>query len=265
MLQHASSIAKELDQRRGVARGLEHDFVIAFAYTRQGMASVSPQTVYRYERKYLSELASAWQIEKAILLHPDVFHPAYYPREVWSMYFDTTTTEYYQQNLLGHTERVKVRVRWYEHDDQQDPLQIEIKQRQGEVLRKITYAYEVPITALSLADLTQLVQQQVEQHLPESGVLQPAMVNHYQRRYFTSNQVPYRLTVDSELKFATITDWQQGHDTHELPFTILEAKYATNQDPGLRQIAQGLPLRISKSSKFVMGMQQCHPNDVYYQ
>jgi hypothetical protein len=223
-----------------------------------------PQTAYRYERKYLSNLASPWQIEKSILLQSNMFSPVFYPREVWSLYFDTPTKEYFQQNLLGHQRRIKIRVRWYEHHGQLDNFQIEIKQRLGEVLKKIIYPFNIKITSLTLSNLISLVQEQLESHLPESKVLLPAIVNHYQRRYYTSNQVPYRLTIDSGLKFATIDSWQQNYDTHQLPFTILEAKYAIEQDLHLGKISQKIPLQISRSSKFVMGMQQCFPNNVYY-
>lgn len=229
------------------------------------MSAKNPTTVYRYERKYLSEHHAGWDLEPYIVRLPQIFHPVYYQREVWSMYFDTPQQEYYQQNLLGHPQRLKVRLRWYQEPTRTTPLQLEVKQREGGVMTKLIFPYEISLSETSLPVLTELVQQQLEALLPESYALQPTMVNHYQRRYYTSHHTSVRLTLDTALAFATVTDWTQGYDTHQLPHCILEAKYPVAHDPVLTTIVQGLPLRVSRSSKFVMGMQQCWPNDVYYQ
>jgi len=237
----------------------------SFMNSGSGTSSTAPLTVYRYERKYLSDVYDPDQLEQRLLMHPDIFRPAFVPRQIWTLYFDTPEYEYYQQNLLGQPQRVKARVRWYsDKDNKLDKLQIELKRRDGEVMLKLTYPFQTTINDLSLAELTDLVRQQLETHLEESGSLQPALLNHYQRRYFTSAQNDLRITIDSELHFATITDWENNLTTRQLPITILEAKYPISDDTKLPSLAQGLPLRVSKSSKFVMGMQQCHPNDVYY-
>lgn len=223
------------------------------------MADSSALAPSRYERKYLTTDYTAEQLENFILTHPGAFHPQYYPRRVISIYFDTPQNDYYQQNFLGHAQRKKVRVRWYQPQGKTDAIFLEVKARDGEVMQKHTDRIEGLTSTSTLKDITAAVQQTLQTVLPEAEMLQPILAVSYLRRYFADRQ-DIRLTIDSDVQFATINDWETKRITQHLPATIVECKYPVADDPKLSHVMQGLPLRISRSSKYVMGMQQCHPD-----
>lgn len=215
--------------------------------------------VFRYERKYLTDRLSADQVANFLLLHPAVFQSIYYPRRVWSVYFDTPEFEYYQQNSLGFQFRKKIRVRWYEHDGETTPAQLEIKMKDGEMVQKIILPLQTAGGTGTLADITAAVQKTLRQNFPEANALQPVMVNSYQRQYLLAEALGVRATVDTDISFFTPADWELSRVTIRLPITILECKYPRENDPKLEQVMQRIPLHITKSSKYIMGIQKCYP------
>lgn len=214
---------------------------------------------FRYERKYLTDRLSADQVANFLLLHPAVFQSIYYPRRVWSVYFDTPEFEYYQQNSLGFQFRKKIRVRWYEHDGEATTAQLEMKMKDGEMVQKTVLPLQTVGGTGTLGDITAAVQKTLQQHFPEANALQPVLVNSYERQYFLARVLDIRATIDSDLLFFTPADWEYARPTARLPLTILECKYGRENDPHLEQVMQGVPLRITKSSKYIMGIQQCYP------
>ena len=70
---------------------------------------------YRYERKFLIAAMDAAQARSILLRHRALFGEPYPPRYVNNIYLDTYEFDNYGDNLMGATERLKVRVRWY-HD-----------------------------------------------------------------------------------------------------------------------------------------------------
>lgn len=221
------------------------------------MENILAMADYRYERKYLTEDYSAKQLESFLKVSQGLFRPIFYPRRVWSMYFDTFNLDYYQQNELGSRQRKKVRVRWYEHDNQVSPVQLEVKIRDGEVSRKVVYKLKEKVTSLSIATLKNKLSEWLKMVAEESNTLKPVVVNSYLRQYFKSGRYQSRVTIDSDLQFQSIRDWQENRLIKRLGATILEVKYSLEQDEGFDQLVRDLPLRITKSSKYMMGMQLC--------
>lgn len=215
--------------------------------------------VFRYERKYLTQDYAPHQLRQLVLRHPAHFSSQYFPRRVLSMYFDTPDFEYYQQNFYGEPQRKKVRVRWYEHLDEVSPLQVEIKLKDGEMTQKFTQVLSGTIQEVSLAEVTAFVQKYLQTSLQESAVLRPVLVNSYVREYFASNEPQMRLTIDSELQFSRADDWIRDQTPVTIPATILECKYEREQDARFADVVQGLPLLVTRSSKYVMGVQKCYP------
>jgi SPX domain protein involved in polyphosphate accumulation len=214
---------------------------------------------FRYERKYLTDRLSADQVANFLLLSPAVFQSIYYPRRVWSVYFDTPEFEYYQQNSLGFQFRKKIRIRWYEHDGETTAAQLEMKMKDGEMVQKTVLPLQTVGGTGTLADITAAVQKTLQKHFPEASALQPVLVNSYKRQYFLAEALGIRATVDTDISFSTPADWERAQSTARLPLTILECKYLKENDPKLEQVMQKIPLHITKSSKYIMGIQQCYP------
>lgn len=214
---------------------------------------------FRYERKYLTTNLSRYDLENFVRLHPAVFHGLYYPRQVSSIYFDTPDFDYFQQNLMGQGQRKKVRVRWYDPMEEGSHHLLEVKVRDGDVIQKIAQPMEQFTRETSLDEISRVVRSILASYIAEAGSLQPTLVNSYKRSYFSNAALGMRLTVDSDLQFSSPSDWQRQHVTNRLDATILECKYAVADDPKLVEVMNSIPLRVTKSSKYVMGVQLCHP------
>lgn len=227
--------------------------------TAQKTESTGEQEVFRYERKYFTQEYLSHQLRQIVLRHPAIFSSVYYPRQVFSIYFDTPEFEYYQQNFYGEPERKKVRMRWYEHNGEVSPLQIEIKIKNGEMTRKFTQMLSGTIHDTSLGEISRFVQNWLVSSLQESVVLQPVLVNSYLREYFESRSANMRITIDYDLRFLSGDEWLKGQTAQRVPATILECKYEREQDSRLADVVQGLPLLVTRSSKYVMGVQKCYP------
>jgi len=215
---------------------------------------------FRYERKYLTQEYGPYQLEQQLLLQPAFFKPIYHQRKVVSIYFDTPELDYYHLNILGAFERKKVRVRWYEHDGHFSDFQIEVKIKTGELIKKLTIPIKKTISDFSQVELTLAVQSRLRNFLAEAVNIKPVMVNSYQRKYFFSQSTGMRVTIDSDLRFQLAAAWRRRQTEQKLDATILECKYSVQDDPRLAKIAQGLPLIVTKSSKYILGIQTCYPN-----
>src|SRR5690606_14419777 len=131
------------------------------------------------------------------------------------------------------------------------------KLKNGEMTRKFTQALSGTIRDVSMDQITDFVQRYLQNCLQESSVLQPALVNSYRREYFESNSARMRLTIDSDLAFSHPDMWAKNYTMQRLSATILECKYEHEQDARLADVVQNLPLLVTRSSKYVMGVQKC--------
>ena len=68
---------------------------------------------YRYEKKFLINELSKYEVESIVKLHPAMFSEIFHERSVNNIYFDTHQLKNYFENIEGETNRAKVRVRWY--------------------------------------------------------------------------------------------------------------------------------------------------------
>lgn len=217
---------------------------------------------YRYERKYVNYDCSSAQLRNYLLLSNRGFQKIYYKRQVNSIYFDTPEFEYFEQNINGDQDRCKIRVRWYGQQALPEHAQLEIKIKCGEIMRKEVYPLDCKSSNLPIfiKNLTQLVQTQLRNKIEEASTLQPVIINSYQREYFYSPADKIRVTLDDEIKVQSIANLLSKRRPQTFDFNILECKYNLENDRALQAVTQTLPIQISKSSKYVMGIQQSYPN-----
>lgn len=214
---------------------------------------------YRYERKYLSHDFSPEQLRNFLLISSDNFREIYYKRQVNSIYFDTPEREYFHANINGDQERRKVRVRWYGEQKFLKNLQLEIKTKSGEIMKKDIYPLgEISQPKFSLEEISEVVRTKLSQTYEEAQSLEPVLINSYKRTYFYSPSTKIRITLDEAMKSQRIDHWQRNLKPESFDFCILECKYALADDVALEKIAQNLPLSVTKSSKYVMGMQRSY-------
>jgi hypothetical protein len=219
----------------------------------------------RYERKYFLPGTSRQEAEAAVRHCPGAFSPSYPPRTVNNIYLDDLRLSAYRDNLDGASTRQKIRIRWYgpRRESVERPV-LEVKARHGEVGTKASFPLP-PLTvgeSLSAACLQSLFD---NAGLPECTRLQllnlqPVLLNCYRRSYMQTPERQLRATVDTEMAYAALppSGGGPGACTIDHRNAILEIKYAASHDARWRDMAQALPYRISRSSKYATGIEATH-------
>jgi len=223
------------------------------------------EEVARYERKFMIDAMSYHSVEQQIKLHPSAFSPIYHPRYINNIYFDTNELDFFYDNVSGKSSRRKARIRWY--GDIQGVINkpvLEFKIREGMLGNKISFplkSFEVDET-INQEKLYKVFR---ESDLPLWAIenllqLKPALLNRYRRKYFLSFNKKFRLTIDNELSYYGIggnnNNLLESYSSDDI---IVELKYDRKYDDVATLISNKLPFRLTKSSKYVNGIECLYP------
>ena len=223
------------------------------------------QTHYRYERKfYVPELTEA-DLKVIVKTHRAFFKEIYYKRQVNNIYFDTLKFDNFFDNIDGVRRRKKYRVRWYgRHEDEIANPHLEIKLKNGLVGRKIVLPvdkFKLDASLLNILKNIKTEKKNEEKFQETINFLHPVVLNHYQRSYFRSQDGKFRITIDSDVKFNSITSGSlKKTNTGHSPGCILEIKYGKKDDEQASEISNLLPFRMTKSSKYVDCITRLYPS-----
>lgn len=219
----------------------------------------------RYERKFMIDAMWYHGVEQQIKLHPSAFSPIYHPRYINNIYLDTNELDFFYDNVSGKSSRRKARIRWY--GDIQgiiDKPVLEFKIREGMLGNKISFplkSFRVDET-ISQEKLYKVFR---ESDLPLWAIenllqLKPALLNRYRRKYFLSFNKRFRLTIDNELSYYGIggnnNNLMESYSSDDI---IVELKYDRKYDDIATLITNKLPFRLTKSSKYVNGIEFLYP------
>jgi hypothetical protein len=228
-------------------------------------AQQNPAEKYRFERKfYVSDLTFA-EVESVVRLNPGLFHEIFHPRWVNNIYFDSPEMDSFLDNVAGAMFRSKVRIRWYGdlRGGSQQPT-IEFKKKCGLLGSKESY----PLAPFAIGEdfsrsrIRELLHSSL---LPEFlcarlACAEPSLLNRYRRKYFRSVDERYRITLDDRQQFFEVSPlpglrklWTNDSDV------ILELKYAQEDDDDASRITNHFPFRLTKSSKYVRGIEVIQP------
>ena len=223
---------------------------------------VSAVTAVRYERKWVPWGLSPAELLARVQRHPAGFHTAFPERQVNNIYYDTPGMAYYFDHLSGVKDRVKVRLRWYgEFEARQPGLVLEHKYKRGLTGWKESLALP-GATLEGVLHPGHAVRSWMGTHLAALARermlnLQPTVANCYRRHYFVSAITGIRLTVDHDLGFyginSSLRAWRRL--AHQAPPVVIELKYHEAQADAAADIAAGLPFRLTRFSKYVLGVQ----------
>ena len=220
---------------------------------------------YRYERKFLVEALDAHQAGRLVKRHPWMFYEPYPPRYVNNLYLDTHQLDNYTDNVSGTMNRRKVRIRWYGYlfEDIQEPV-LEIKHKVGPVGYKIQHPLP-PLGLQSGAARSNLKEYLRRADLPNPVydnlvMLSPVLINRYHRRYFAARSGPFRITIDQEMAYfrtnrAAQTTKPAWRDHRHI---IVEIKYSRGSEPEIDRVAGYFPFRMTRSSKYVTGVNKIY-------
>lgn len=217
---------------------------------------------YRYERKFtVPKKFSTNSIIHSIKENSFLFREVFYQRQINNIYFDTEQYNDYFDNVLGVSNRKKIRIRWYGNmfGKISDPV-LEIKIKKGVVGDKWSYK----LNEFTLDD--NFTNQKIQQIFKESGLplpilesikkVFPTLLNSYKRRYYLSADNKFRITVDFDLEYRKINSKfnkffiKPAFDENK----IIELKYGLSDDNTAKTIATQFPFRLYKNSKYVNGI-----------
>lgn len=219
-------------------------------------------TPLRYERKWILTGLPLTEVLALVCQHPAAFRPAFPVRQVNNVYFDSIDLDFYHAHITGSSRRLKVRLRWYGEFQTPTPHpMLEFKIKQGSAGWKETFPasgallenllrHDLPRGDWDGDGVPELARQRLRSLLPTVG-------NRYHRHYFCSARCGVRLTVDSRLGFYSGKGQNQGW--HPLlyhgPEVIMELKYDNSQVREAVDISNNFPFRLSRCSKYVLGIQ----------
>ena len=221
----------------------------------------TPLLRQRFERKFLIYPYSRSEAEMIIRLHPAVFSPLYKQRQVNNLYLDTPSLRFFYDNIYGSANRKKFRIRWYGglFGSIQYPV-LEIKIKDGYVGRKLSFPL-IPYDfnqGFIAGDTTRVFRQS---ELPEwvrneLNLLQPSLLNTYQRSYYQSRDRKFRITIDDQLQYFDVFTFPNMFERDRTVHTevVLELKYDFDQDDVAEEITNELPFRLIKNSKYINGI-----------
>jgi SPX domain protein involved in polyphosphate accumulation len=216
---------------------------------------------FRYERKYFLSQLTKYDVECIVKLNPAMFTEVYHQRYINNIYFDTHGFWNYNDNLEGATQRLKVRIRWYGSlfGQIERPI-LELKIKQGLLGKKIS----LPLAGFYFSEATDIfsIIEPIAQVQDEIGIdfrsLTPTLLNRYSRKYFESYDRHARVTIDTNQAFYNIKSKENSFIDMRRDNTgiILELKYDQKYASEIQYITNRFPFRITKSSKYVTGLQK---------
>ncbi|WP_298899862.1 VTC domain-containing protein [uncultured Psychroserpens sp.] len=217
---------------------------------------------FRYERKFtVPDKFSLKTIEQYIKRNKALFREVFHLRQVNNIYFDTAGYNDYLDNVLGVSDRKKIRIRWYgdTFGEIKKPV-LEIKIKKGLVGDKWSYKLK-PFVLDNDFDSTKIQNIFKASELPlpilESvKMVTPTLLNSYSRRYFMSADNKFRVTLDYKLLYHKIDkrfnnfNFAPASDENK----IVELKYGLSDDDRAHKISTQFPFRLNKNSKYVNGV-----------
>ncbi len=216
---------------------------------------------FRYERKFFITELSKYEVECIVKLHPAIFSEIYHKRFVNNIYFDSYNLKNFRENIEGATDRIKIRIRWYGDlfGYIKKPI-LEIKIKKEFLNKKIS----IPIKPFILkkdtkiSDILNSFNDLQDSLVIDFNSLKPSLLNQYSRKYYQSCNGYYRITIDTDQSFYQVNKQNNFflNRTTDKNTVILELKYAKEYDSEANHITTKFPFRISKSSKYISGVEK---------
>ncbi len=219
-------------------------------------AAVAPGE-FRRERKSMIGVRDLPAVLARLNTAAAAFRRPFADRWINNLYWDTLDYAHLSANQAGYGMRHKVRLRWYGEPEATGSVQLEVKERRGEVGCKWTLAVALPLSdLLREGSLKSLVPPAL--HRFTDGC-RPALFNRYRRQYFLSDDRAVRVTVDTETSYAAVRAFGRGASVLDPEYAVVELKYAPEAEKEASRVMQSLGLRATRSSKYVRGMELVAP------
>ena len=220
---------------------------------------------YRYEIKFVLDESSysdalqwLYVCTSAVNRYPD--------RYINTIYLDNPDYESVRDNLAGISDRLKIRIRWYDGDT---VVKLEKKIRKGRLVRKETTPLDLGEDFSS--ELSPLVlRNRINNMLYNKTELNDDYYTsilgvRYLRKYF-EDQVGFRVTFDEKIQFCDLYDeiepYNLSNELVNYQPKVMEIKF----DPFIKDYVTNLVMKLNmtpkRHSKYLAGM--AHLGNVVY-
>lgn len=215
----------------------------------------------RFERKFLAAATSRQEVIHVIKKNRALFREIHHPRQINNIYLDTNQLRFFYDNKKGIANRKKIRIRWYGNTfGQVENPKLEYKIKEDLLGDKWTF--DLNDLEVNSGFITSTLSKLFANSdlptpiLEDLKNLQPTLLNTYHRTYFQSADKQFRLTLDERqayYRFDHPTSYFKAKysNTKDL---VLELKYQPVNDSRANNISNHWPYRLSKSSKYVNGI-----------
>lgn len=216
----------------------------------------------RYEIKMATESLMLPQVRSWLRVHSAGFYTPYPPRQVNNVYFDTPHLGSFVENLSGGATRRKVRLRWYGENTTsiQGVFEVKCKRNMHGWKRSQRLSKVLDLPKVKWVELIAMIRDDLTDdfrvYLDSAG--SPVLINRYQREYYVSFDGIVRVTLD----YSQMVYDQRYSAFPNLGFPIppsndmvIELKVNTEHRKRLPDVIAGIPLRVSKYSKYTLGVE----------
>ena len=215
----------------------------------------------RYERKFMSSAKYNGYLDNLLKFICNDIYETYPQRRVNSIYYDTDCFKFASQNIEGYKERSKIRIRFYGNVLNKNDIFLEQKNKFGDVGNKQIKAL---INQNNLEYNYNNLSKDIILNNPNNYALEkfigikPKLFCSYNRQYFETACKNYRFTIDRDIKFGSFIGKNKLKDAlkylQKTDKEIIEFKYSIENEMNANKIIKDLPLRVTKSSKYISGL-----------
>jgi len=218
-----------------------------------GMLPVNPDD-YRYEIKIPLQKTQFYDLKGYLNQLSVVMKRTYPDRAVNSIYIDSIDLNNYLDNVTGISRRKKIRFRWYGNNI--DSLVLESKEKIGKVSRKniVQLNNAAGIYPRSRGKyLTLLRNNRTDIGWPTLSTLFPILEVNYHRSYYElASQI--RMTIDTGISYRRLFPTEKPNFFSSPVYAVVEFKYPLHLAGSANKIIAGLPFRVFRHSKYVVGV-----------
>ena len=180
-----------------------------------------------------------------------------------SIYFDDLENSSVRENLMGISQRKKIRMRWYGNDAKSlSDLKLEIKERKGRLNSKTN----IPLPALSklihqttISELNEKLMKCLRELNSNDTVLNqyliPELLIRYQRLYFETRD-SIRITFDKNIKFFNVISNQRLNELTPVDYRmgVMEVKILPENKDKVANFLRRTYLTPKRHSKYLVGL-----------
>jgi len=215
----------------------------------------------RYELKMVCAETHLPDVRAWVRIHPALFFERYPPRRVNSLYFDTLEGDCVTANLLGLSDRQKLRLRWYGKNCASVQGILELKCKESQLGWKEYFPLEstLDLTTISWPELMQHLRQEVSGPFAIwlSHIHQPLLITSYTREYYESMDRQVRATIDYDLKAYDQVRYPMPNLVCQAAIdnvVVVEVKADAQLHRRVSNILSSFPMQVVRNSKYVNGI-----------